>query len=186
VVGWTIILPAPGGYTFVDPATCDSFVQDFSTLVPADVDSVRVGIDILATCENSATEECWTPDRRNQTPYLDDLQLFTYRLPIPVEPNSPAPAPAHTRLLPVSPNPFNPRTTVRYEVSAETNIRLQVFDIEGGLMKTLLDERQRSGSHTIEWDGFADTGLRASSGVYWVRMHTSSGVNSSTKIVLLK
>jgi hypothetical protein len=93
---------------------------------------------------------------------------------------------ARTMLFQNSPNPFNPRTTVRYTLADGAAVRLQVFDVNGRLVRTLVDGNQVAGDFSIQWDGTNDTGIQVGSGVYWARMSTSRGFSASTKMVVLK
>lgn len=93
---------------------------------------------------------------------------------------------AFTRLFQNSPNPFNPQTTVRYQLHDKALVKLQIFDVSGKLVRTLVDNVQELGQYAITWDGTADGGREVSSGVYWARMSTSLGFSSSTKMVVLK
>jgi len=93
---------------------------------------------------------------------------------------------AFTRLFQNSPNPFNPQTTVRYQLHDQALVKLQIYDVSGKLVRTLVDDVQTLGQYSITWDGTADSGREVSSGVYWARMSTSLGFNSSTKMVVLK
>jgi hypothetical protein len=101
-----------------------------------------------------------------------------------VEPSTPQVA--FTRLFQNSPNPFNPKTTVRYQLHDKALVKLQIFDVSGKLVRTLVDNVQELGQYAISWDGTTDAGREVSSGVYWVRMATSLGFQSSTKMVVLK
>ncbi len=93
--------------------------------------------------------------------------------------------PPATRLLGAWPNPFNPTTTVAYNICDPQHVVLQVYDAEGRLVRTLVDERRTPGFHSVIWDGRDCNGHEASSGVYWVRVR--AGVyDSGCKIVLLK
>jgi hypothetical protein len=93
---------------------------------------------------------------------------------------------ARTLLFQNTPNPFNPRTTVRYQIAAEAEVRLQIFDVTGKLVKTLVNEIQAPEAYSITWDGLTDSGSAVASGVYWARMSTSRGFEASTKMVVLK
>jgi hypothetical protein len=77
VVGWTLDLAGPGGYSFRDPAQCGRFISDFSTFYPAGSDSVKVVIDVLGDCDDFGVDECIGPLQTNQSPYFDDIQLWT-------------------------------------------------------------------------------------------------------------
>jgi hypothetical protein len=93
---------------------------------------------------------------------------------------------AFTRLFQNSPNPFNPQTTVRYQLHDKALVKLQIFDVSGKLVRTLVDDVQELGQYSITWDGSAENGREVSSGVYWARMSTSLGFTSATKMVVLK
>jgi hypothetical protein len=69
-------------------------------------------------------------------------------------------------LYPNSPNPFNPSTTIRYDLPEQTNVRLTIFDQLGKIVKILLDERQGIGQHIVNWNGRDEFGNQVPSGVY--------------------
>ena len=77
------------------------------------------------------------------------------------------------------PNPFNPTTTIRYQISTSAPVSLQVYDIIGRSVATLVNEVQQPGTYTIQFDA---SGL--SSGVYFLRMQTNdfSGIQKLTLI----
>lgn len=102
-------------------------------------------------------------------------------------PGGPAGAPsARTLLFQNSPNPFNPRTTVRYQVGEASHVKLRIYDVNGRLVRSLVDGVQDAAQYNVTWDGIADDGAEVSSGVYWARMSTSTGFTASTKMVVLK
>ena len=84
-----------------------------------------------------------------------------------------------------APNPFNPRTTIRYRVGAPGRVILGVFDVRGRLVVRLVDALRHVGEHTVVWDGKNDAGKRVGSGVYWGQMKTGAFV-SNKKIAVLK
>jgi len=83
------------------------------------------------------------------------------------------------------PNPFNPSTTVAYEIDRATDVSLVVYDATGGLVRVLARGRQDQGRHQARWDGTDGKGRRAASGVYFVRL-TAGGVVDTGRMVLLK
>jgi hypothetical protein len=93
---------------------------------------------------------------------------------------------AQTMLFQNSPNPFNPQTAVRYDLAEKTHVKLQIFDVSGRLIRTLVDGVQKPESYRIMWDGTTDTGMPVASGVFWARLSTGSGFKASTKMVVLK
>lgn len=83
------------------------------------------------------------------------------------------------------PNPFNPVTNISYQVSKPSNVRLDIFNIKGQKVKTLVNERLDTGRYTAVWNGKDDSNKRVSSGIYLYKMR--SGKYSSTKkMILLK
>ncbi|MDP7336424.1 MAG: M14 family zinc carboxypeptidase [Candidatus Neomarinimicrobiota bacterium] len=84
-------------------------------------------------------------------------------------------------LHPVYPNPFNPTTTLRFTVGiTHASSLLQVFDITGRLVETLIDEHLKPGTHSVQWNA-----SRFSSGVYFAHLESES-FSQSQKIILLK
>jgi hypothetical protein len=83
------------------------------------------------------------------------------------------------------PNPFNPVTTIRYDLPAAEQVRLDVFDVAGRRVRTLVDARVEPGSHTVVWSGHDQEGHRVASGVYVYRLRAGSFV-ATRRMVLLK
>lgn len=83
------------------------------------------------------------------------------------------------------PNPFNPATNIKFDLPARGHVTLQIFDVAGRLVRTLLDETLAASTHTVVWNGTDDTGRQVSSGAYYTRL-TSSGGTSTAKMLLLK
>jgi len=68
------------------------------------------------------------------------------------------------------PNPFNPATTIRYQLPRNSQVKLEVFNIRGELVRTLLDATREAGYHMVIWDSCNDNGLKVGSGVYYYRL----------------
>jgi hypothetical protein len=83
------------------------------------------------------------------------------------------------------PNPFNPRTIIRYTLPAKGRVAVQVFDARGSRVATLIDTSKSAGSYTVDWNGLDDHEQVVGSGVYFVRLVSQSGTRSY-KITLLK
>ena len=73
-------------------------------------------------------------------------------------------------LGPNSPNPFNASTRISLRIGASTRVMVDLFDISGRRIRTVLDDFLPVGEHTILWDGTTHDGRQASSGVYLIRM----------------
>jgi FlgD Ig-like domain len=83
------------------------------------------------------------------------------------------------------PNPFNPETTVRYTVPSRGHVRVEIFDVRGERVTTLVDREHPAGSFTAVWRGRNAAGASVSSGAYFARLTTPAG-NRTYKLVLLK
>ncbi|MBT6113971.1 MAG: hypothetical protein HOH03_10210 [Candidatus Marinimicrobia bacterium] len=89
------------------------------------------------------------------------------------------------------PNPFNPKTTIRYEIPEYSVVTLKLYNINGHLVKTLIDGDQNPGSGSVVWDGTNKSGLRLSSGIYIFIMRAKSIYSnklftSTKKMIFLK
>ena len=120
-----------------------------------------------------------------------DNGATSWVLPRPVwgtcpDPYSSAPDDIPTTLAidSVSPNPFNPRTTVWLDIPRAGGVTLAVHDLRGRLVRTLLSGQMNEGRHPVVWDGLDDRGAQASSGVYLVRLVTTDGEQRAVKVTL--
>ncbi len=100
---------------------------------------------------------------------------FAFTVAPGTSPVGDAPAAAAAWLAPAAPNPFNPRTTLRWGLRAAGAARLEVFDARGRRVRTLLDGVQAAGDHVTVWDGRDDRGAAAPSGVYFGRLVAGGG-----------
>lgn len=83
------------------------------------------------------------------------------------------------------PNPFNPGTTFRYRLPSRSTVKLEIFNIAGEKIATILNANQNSGYHEMQWDGRNDQGDLISSGVYIYRLSTGKQMQSR-KMILMK
>lgn len=71
------------------------------------------------------------------------------------------------------PNPFNPAATIRYELAGPTPVQLRIYDLQGRLVRNLVDGFVRDGGrYTVTWDGRDDAGRMSATGVYLYRLQT--------------
>ncbi|MHB8077995.1 MAG: FlgD immunoglobulin-like domain containing protein [Candidatus Krumholzibacteriia bacterium] len=94
--------------------------------------------------------------------------------------------PVALRLLGASPNPFNPRTTVRFELPQAQAVSLRVFDGRGRQVRALFTGTLGAGPHDLTWDGRDDRGAVLASGTYLFQLRTADGLAQTAKAVLLK
>jgi hypothetical protein len=83
------------------------------------------------------------------------------------------------------PNPFNPLTTIRYDVPSAGNVVVSVYDASGALLTTLVNGARAPGSYSVRWDGRNAAGNPASSGVYFVKLSVN-GQTTTRKVALVK
>ena len=83
------------------------------------------------------------------------------------------------------PNPFNPVTTLTYDLPEEASVRIFIHDMMGGLVRTLVHARQRAGHRSVRWDATDDTGAPTSAGLYLYTIQTKD-LKETRKMVLLK
>jgi len=83
------------------------------------------------------------------------------------------------------PNPFNPTTTIRYVLPVREQVTLAIYDANGRLVRTLVNEVEGYGAHEVAWDGRDDGGVAMGSGVYFYRLRAGKRTESK-KMVLLK
>jgi parallel beta-helix repeat protein len=139
----------------------------------------------LATggCSPSSSRFTGPSDRSNPI-CCSFSEFMVYQIP-----DKPASTPQSvskkTQLTGIVPNPFNPITTVHYDLSARGKVHLNVYDVSGTLVRVLVNEIKPAGSHEIVWDGRDQRGSQTASGVYFVRL-TSGREVSTKKMVLLK
>jgi hypothetical protein len=89
------------------------------------------------------------------------------------------------RLLPTSPNPFNPHTLVRLQVPRETRVSWRIHDTRGALVRTLARGALPAGVHTRTWDGRDDRGRDVASGTYYMIVE-AQGYTGRQKVTLLR
>jgi hypothetical protein len=91
---------------------------------------------------------------------------------------APESRPAGLRLHANYPNPFNPLTTLRFDYPAGGRVRLEVYDVAGRLIRTLLDADLPAGSHRAVWDGKDERGMGVASGSYFARLSVDGRVET--------
>ena len=83
------------------------------------------------------------------------------------------------------PNPFNPSTAINFRLSATGQVKLDIFDLRGRLVRRLVKQELSAGPHVISWDGRDAAGSAVASGAYFYRLN-ANGQSYSRKMTLLK
>jgi hypothetical protein len=104
--------------------------------------------------------------------------------PIPTAVGTDTP-PSLFQIVSLSPNPFNPSTTVRFTLPAAMPVTAEVWSVEGARVRTLSKTRHFGpGDNLLTWDGLDDRGSPVASGVYFVRLETRVGVQTRRAVLL--
>ncbi|MCB0293321.1 MAG: T9SS type A sorting domain-containing protein, partial [Calditrichaeota bacterium] len=99
--------------------------------------------------------------------------------------------PAEYALLPNYPNPFNPSTTIQYDLPQASEITLTIYNMLGQQVRVLVQQSQPVGRHSSVWDGLDADGLPVSSGIYFYRLTARSSASATPfsrvqKMMLMK
>jgi hypothetical protein len=92
--------------------------------------------------------------------------------------------PSAHRLSANVPNPFNPSTMIYYEIPSAGQVQLEILDLRGRLVRTLVSGRVEAGRHATAWHGVGDDGRRVASGVYLYRLRSGSFVETRSMVLL--
>ena len=112
--------------------------------------------------------------------------VFVYDLEVPADarPSEDVVLPDDFVLQQNYPNPFNPTTTIEYSIPTRSHVTIEVFNVLGQKVRTLLDESKSVGSYQVEWSGTDDAGRPVSTGVYLYRLSSSNSVLQKRMLLL--
>ncbi len=119
------------------------------------------------------------PTGNNDGFYVDDLKLIAYEKPTGVENNENTQY-LNFELFANYPNPFNPATTISYQIPVDGVVNLKVFDVLGREIITLVDEHKSKGKYNINFDA-----SNLASGVYIYQIRTGDFIKAN-KMILVK
>jgi hypothetical protein len=99
--------------------------------------------------------------------------------------NTPRAVLGRTALHQNVPNPFNPRTTIAFELVRSGRVEVTIHDVTGRVIRHLVHDVRPAGVHEVVWDGCDDRGERVASGLYHYSLQTDQG-RWVKRMVLLK
>lgn len=89
-------------------------------------------------------------------------------------------------LLQNSPNPFNPTTTISYQLPVGGKAELSIFNLLGQQIRTIVNSDQPVGEHQVQWDGRDDLGKQVSSGIYFYKLKAGNDFSETKKMILVR
>lgn len=181
---WSVLYPN-GGYSHAKnsnpanplpegmPCWSGSFGWRQETFDLSTYENQTVQIRFRFASDGYVTEEGW---------YVDDINMTSTSSPTGVDEQEDSP-----RVFALgqnSPNPFNPVTVIQYQLPRAEHVRIDVFNIAGKLVTTLINERQDAGRRSVTWNGTDSDGERVASGVYLYRMEAGEHVSRKAMVLL--
>lgn len=159
--------------------------NDLSTIIHS-IQGYSIGIEDQASVEGVTYVSRGTYDPA-ASPVVDGtaIRVTTVTPTILDSGETPVEVPASISLSQNYPNPFNPETRINFMLPSTTFAKLEIFNILGQRVATLINGNLDAGMHAVTWNGTADSGIAAGSGVYLYRLTTPQSV-LSRKMVLLK
>ena len=83
------------------------------------------------------------------------------------------------------PNPFNPSTTISYNIPIENHVRIKIYNILGKEVKTLVDQKMKPGKNVVKWNGKNNEGIKVAGGVYLYSIQVEN-YKQTKKMIMLK
>ena len=154
-------------------------------------DIPAMGYDSYATAgycqDNDIPKLIWVDSEGNENLLVGDIPSWSNNelFYISLELDSNSLMPTDYSLNQNYPNPFNPSTTISFSLPSDNHTILNIYDISGKLINTLLDKNMKTGYHNISWDGKDLYGQEVSTGAYVYTLSTND-ISLSGKMILLK
>ncbi len=185
---WTICGTAQNvniwGVELADAVNWVMITDNISATVPGNGGSIVVEVTFDAT--ELTVGEILTADLliHNNSNYGDDY-IIPVTLNVVSVGTEEDPPVLYTKLGGNYPNPFNPETAINFAIHEAGKVRIDVFNIKGQLVKTLVNEHLEAAYHSVIWNGKDTKGVNVSSGVYFYKMDAAK-YTSTKKMILMK
>jgi len=176
--GFARQIQVAGDYAFVANGTGGAAVFDISNLQTPN----RIGYYITGDDVNDIAV------KDNLIFALDGmvgLYIIRFDAPTNIDRNPTTANPLGFSLSQNYPNPFNPITHFNYQVPSHGKVRIAIYNLNGQLIRTIIDREQLAGNYAATWDGTSDDGNAVVTGVYLIRMEVGNQ-SASRKILYLK
>ncbi len=165
-----------GEYTFVQMTLVEDFT--FTGIIPSQPEGAEVAYYIHAADESGQS--------RNH-PFIGSADPHTFTITGTNTQNDFTGV--ETKLLGNYPNPFNPETTIQYNLENNSKVTLKIYNTKGQLVRTLVNSFQEAGMHSTVWNGKDTNGRNVSSGIYFSTFDANNEEGDYTsvkKVILLK
>ncbi len=170
---------------FVGPVTI-CFAYNPAGLTPAQEAQMKVmhfvsaaWVDVTLSLDTASNRIC------AQTTSFSEFALMYPDVPTGVDDKDPHNVPREFSLGQNYPNPFNPSTEIRFALPKASEVKLEIFNILGRRVRTLMDGFVPAGAKSVTWDGKDDQGRAVSSGVYLYRLNAEE-FSQTRKMMLIK
>jgi hypothetical protein len=172
----------------VGPETCTVFDISGCSSSPFSIDTSATAY-VLPPGESTTMGVCVTPTEVGpdtcSVTIVSDAWDSPAVVPVQVEGVTGVVTPTQFGIVSVTPNPFNPKTTLRFMLPAELPVTAEVYSVAGARVRVLADgELFDAGDNRLVWDGMTDAGTPASSGVYFIRVETPVGAKVARAVLL--
>lgn len=151
-------------------------------LLELDDDSYYYTYPVVWDIDDDGTLECSLA--RYDYPNFEEYVYLVYNTGVTTSLGK-SQIPVQFELMQNYPNPFNPVTTIQYLIGQTSNVRVDVYDVKGELIKSLDNGIQHPGKHTVEWDATNQYGQKVSSGIYFYSVRTDFQTQTK-KMILVK
>ncbi len=181
---WEIVQPA-GNYPNRASGSNTIFLPPYTRCYSGQIDWVQAQFDLSAYRGPAIIRFHFASNEQYGFDgwYIDDVEVTT---DLPVDIGDDTPGSIHVnRLSPAYPNPFNPVTTIRYEVAHGSRVELTIYDVAGRRIRTLVDSDVAGGRHEAVWYGTDTRGRPVASGVYFCRLRIGL-YNATQRLILLR
>ena len=111
---------------------------------------------------------------------IADLGPFTYPQGLVSVPR----VPVGVLACSVSPNPLRFNADARFSLGERSRVRVDILDLSGRIVRTLVDELREVGTHAVRWDGIDGAGRAVNPGLYYVRVHTRARSGTAPVVVI--
>lgn len=157
---WQKSQPAVDRYWF-EIATDSSMANSVKDSTLTAADTIKVVFEL-----NNKQTYWWRVRAGNVAGWGAFSEKRRFSIDVPVSVEETETIPTEFSLSQNYPNPFNPSTMIKYDLAQQAEVKLEIFDMLGRHVRTLVDQRQQAGRYAITWDGRNEQGQSVASGTF--------------------